>query len=231
MVVIKNTRSFFVVSGMILLIMFIALPAAAEMTAGCHCFKHRSYDPESRFIADDYILATSFNSLTANYFSISKKEIVMLKMKSSVQQNDLLLALKLGRDFGVDYKPLLHLLKQGLSWQNIISHSQAFPEDSRNELLVMIRAGAPVNDLGKKVTSFMIADFYAVPENEVEQVRSKGFNEKELALLYLLVRTKPVKAKDLLVKIKEKGQSWSEVAHNLDITPAMAGKLIASYGK
>jgi hypothetical protein len=142
-----------------------------------------------------------------------------------------LLALKLGRDFGVDYKPLLHLLKQGLSWQDIISHAQAFPEDSGNELLVMIRAGAPVNDLGQKVTSSMIADFYAVPENEVEQIRSKGFNEKELALLYLLVRTKPVKVEDLLVKIKEKGQSWSEVAHNLDITPAMAGKLIVNYGK
>ena len=231
MVVIKTPGKFLLIPILFLLASLTALPASAGMTAGCHCFKHRSYDPEARFAADDYILATSFNSLTANYFSISKKEIVMLKMKSGVRQNDLLLALKLGRDFGVDYKPLLHLLKQGLSWQDIISHAQAFLEDSGNELLVMIRAGAPVNDLGQKVTSSMIADFYAVPENEVEQIRSKGFNEKELALLYLLVRTKSVKVKDLLVKIKEKGQSWSEVAHNLDITPAMAGKLIASYGK
>ena len=229
MAVIKNTRSCFVVTGWLLLITFMVLPAAAEMTAGCHCFKHRTYDPEARFAADDYILATSFNSLTANYFSISKKEIVMLKMKSGVQQNDLLIALKLNHDFGADYQPLLKRCKQGGAWQQIISDAKIFPEDSKNELLLMIRAGAPVNDLEREVTNVMIADFYSVPENEVERIRSLGLNEKELALLFLLVRKTPVKAKDLLVKIKDEGRSWSEVAHYLNISPAMAGKLIANY--
>ena len=227
----KNTRRFFVIFGLLLLVTLTALPAAAEMAAGCHCFKHRSYDPEARFVADDYILATSFNSLVANYFSISKKEIVMLKMKSGVRQNDLLIALKLGHDFAVDFQPLLNLCKQGRSWQKIISHSQTFPEDSKNEFLLMIRAGAPVNDLGLKVGNSMIADFYDLPESEVERIRSLGLNEKELALLFLLTRKKPVKAEDLLAKVKDEGQSWSEVAHNLDITPALAGKLIADYGK
>ena len=155
----------------------------------------------------------------------------MLKMKGGVQQNDLLIALKLGHDFGADYKPFLNLCKQGRTWQNIISHSQAFPENSKNELLLMIRAGAPVNDLERKVTDSMIADFYSIPESEVKRIRSLGFNEKELALLFILERKKSVKAENLIGKIKDKGQSWSEVAHNLDITPAMAGKLIASYGK
>ena len=96
------------------------------MATGCHCFRQRSYDPEAKFVADDYILATSFNSLTANLFNIPKKE---------------------------------------------------------------------------------------------------------MALFFLLVRDTPMQSKDIVNQIAHEGRSWSEVAHNLGITPAMAGKLIASYGK
>ena len=227
----KTTTKFFVVFLLLLLATMMAEPAAAEMTAGCHCFKQRSYDPEARFVADDYILATSFNSLTANLFSISKKKIIMLKMRGGVHQNDLLIALKLGHDFSIDHQQLLNLRQKEYSWQQIISQSKTFSEIKDNTLLTMIKAGKPVNDLGQKVADSMIADFYNVPEKEIEKLRLLGFNEKEMALFFLLACYKQMKPEELVKRVKDEGQSWSEVAHKLDITPAMAGKLIANYGK
>ena len=44
----------------------------AESTINCHCFQDRSFDPGDKFAADDYILATSFNSLLAKSFDITK---------------------------------------------------------------------------------------------------------------------------------------------------------------
>ena len=46
------------------------LPVFAQSTINCHCFLDRSYDPADKFAADEYILATSFNSLLAKSFDI-----------------------------------------------------------------------------------------------------------------------------------------------------------------
>ncbi len=227
----KITAKFFVVSVLILFVTIMSLPAGAEMAAGCHCFRQRNYNPEARFIADDYILATSFNSLTANLFNIPKKQIIMLKMRGGVQQSDLLIALKLGHDFGIDHQQIINLRQKDYSWQKILSEFKKLSENKDNELLSMIKAGKPVNDLGQKVANSMIVDFYDVPVNEVEKLRLSGFSEKELALFFLLVRKKQVQPEDLIRQVKDDGQSWSEIAHKHDITPAMAGKLIANYGK
>ncbi len=227
----KTTTKFFILLLLLLLTTMMAVPAGAEIAAGCHCFRQRSYDPEAKFIADDYILATSFNSLTANIFNISKKQIVMLKMRGGVHQNDLLLSLRLSHDFGLDQQQLLNLRQKDYSWQKIISQSKPLSEIKDNILLTMIKSGKPVNDLGQEVANSMIADFYNAPKKEIEKLRLSGFNEKELALFFLLVRNKQVKPEDLVKQVKDEGQSWSEVAHKLDITPAMAGQLIANYGK
>jgi hypothetical protein len=80
------------------LLLFVLAPAHtsfAASTVNCHCFQDRSYDPGDKFAADDYILATSFNSLLAKSFDISKKQVVMLKMNEGVNQDDLLVGLKL----------------------------------------------------------------------------------------------------------------------------------------
>ena len=90
----------------------------------------------------------------------------------------------------------------------------------------MIKSGKPVNDLGQKVADTMIADFYDIPKKEMEKIRLLGFNEKEINLLFLLVRNKQVKPEEIVTLVKKEGLSWSEIAHNFAISPALAGKLI-----
>lgn len=211
-----------------LLLSMIGVESAnCEMVAGCHCFKQRSYDPEDRFAADDYILATSFNSLMANRFNIPKRQIIMLKMKGGIQQHDLLIALKISQDFGIDLEKIVGHHQQHHSWQTIDADFTTLAKDRDNEFLTMIRAGRPVVELGQTVADEMIADFYEMPLKTVASFRQKGLNEKEITLLFLLACKQRTQPEDILVQVKHHGQSWSETAHKFGISPAMAGQLIA----
>jgi len=76
----------------------------------------------------------------------------------------------------------------------------------------------------------LICDDYGIPKKNVEKSRNLGFDTKEITLLFLLVRTTRTKPDEIVNRVKNKKESWSEVAHSFDISPAMAGKLIEKYG-
>jgi len=43
------------------LTLFFAAPAArADMTAACHCFRDRTFNPAAPFSSDDYLLTNNF---------------------------------------------------------------------------------------------------------------------------------------------------------------------------
>ena len=76
------------------LLLFSLMPANKSIDESVfkfHCFTKRVYNPAERFAADDYILATSFNSLLARLAALPKRQIVMIKMNDGVAQDDLLL--------------------------------------------------------------------------------------------------------------------------------------------
>ena len=83
-----------ILSYLLVIVIFGLATAAnlpAESVTSCHCFKDRTYNPSKKFAADGYILATSFNSLLAEYFAISKRQIIQHKMQGGIDQDDLLL--------------------------------------------------------------------------------------------------------------------------------------------
>ncbi len=205
------------------------LPANAGTTTACHCFRQRSYDPEAKFAADDYLLATCFNSLTARSFNISKRQIIMLKMKGGFHQDDLLIALRLSRDFSLDLQELVSLRQQGYPWKDIVSKFKQLSGVSGNTLLDGIRTGKPTTELGQEVADAMVADFYGISKGKVKKLRDIGFDAKKTTLLFLLVHTARVKPDEIVNRVRHKGESWSEIAHDFDISPAMAGKLIENY--
>ena len=56
-----------------------------------------------------------------------------------------------------------------------------------------------------------------------------GLNEKEMALLFILVHAGGLKPEALVMQYKKQGRSWSEIAYNLGLEPDAAGKLILAY--
>jgi hypothetical protein len=216
----------------ITLLCFAGIPvrnSSAEPAINCHCFQDRTYNPANPAAADDYILATSFNSLLARSFDTSKGEIVMLKMKEGVGQDDLLVALKVARESGVDLQQLLGWRKEKRPWRTIIADLTGRRRVKEDLLLEAIAAGLPADEAGACVADELIAGFYKIQGAVIGSFRSEGLSEKEMALVLILAHAGNRQPEALVLLHNKEGKSWSTIAHDLGIEPAAAGKLILQY--
>lgn len=212
--------------------LFLVVPGrtiSAESTINCHCFQDRTYNPADPLAADDYILATSFNSFLARSFGVPKKEIVMLKMKEGVGQDELLIGLQIARTTGIDLRQLLDQRRQGLAWSAIID--DLIPDDAlkQNSHLEAINTGITVKEAGGGIADQRIGDFFGVEKATMQQLREYDLNEKEMTLVLILAHVGNWKPAVLVEQHHKEGRSWSAIAAGLGIEPATAGKLILRY--
>jgi hypothetical protein len=216
----------------IALILFLLGPSHnsfAESTINCHCFKERTFNPNDTFSTDDYILATSFNSLLAKSYDIPKRQVITLKMKEKVGHDDLLIGFKISKSTGVHLKQLLSFLERKKTWSKVLSEMDQQEMIMNDQLLEAIKSGLPVDEAGDRAGEELISEFYSVPAEKIGKLRKSGLNEKEMALLFILVHAKDQKLEVLVKQHNGQGKSWSEIAHNLGVEPAAAGKLILAY--
>ena len=179
----KSKISLFLIT-LIFFTLDTAFHAFAESTIQCHCFKERSYNPADRFVSDEFILATSFNSLLERSFDIPKRQIVMIKMNEGVAQGDLLIGLKVSKVTGIDVRKFFRLHKEDNTWAQIISDLQHQEKVKKNPLLEAIRSGITVEEAGGRIADEIIGEFYQVKPEEIEKLRKSGLNEKEINLVF-----------------------------------------------
>ena len=203
--------------------------AFAESTITCHCFLDRSYNEADRFASDDYILATSFNSLLSKSFVIPKRQVVMIKMNEGVAQDELLIGLRIAKITGIDIRKFLGLRRENNSWPQIIANLSQQEGIKQDGILEAIRTGLPIAEAGVRIADEMIAEFFQVPPAEIVKFRTSGLNEKEMALLFILAHVSEIQPEALVAQYKTQGRSWSEIAHNLGLEPEAAGKMILAY--
>jgi hypothetical protein len=209
-----------------------ATPAAdspAATAINCHCFKDRIYNPAARFAADEYILATSFNSLLSRSFAIPKSRVVMLKMKEGVRQDDLLIGLQISQTCGEDPQQLFTARRQGQPWSEIIRGLNRIPDVQKDQLLETMGADNPTDKAAAGVADKLLADFFQVPTAVITGYRESGLREQEIALLLILAHVGDRQPAALLELRNKGGKSWSEIADGLGVEPAAAGKLILQY--
>ena len=222
-----KTTLFFI--ALVLLLLGPSNNSFADSTIKCHCFKERVFNPIDTFSTDDYILATSFNSLLAKSYDIPKRQIVFLKMKEKVGHDDLLIGLKISKSTGVHLKPLLSLLERKKTWSRVLSEMDQQETIRKDKLLEAIKLGLSVDEAGDRAGDELVGEFYAIPAEKIGKLRKSGLNEKEMALLFILVHAKDQKLEVLVEQRNGQGKSWSEIAHNLGVEPPAAGKLILAY--
>jgi hypothetical protein len=203
--------------------------AFAENAVLCHCFLDRSYNPADKFASDDYILATSFNSLLAKSFAIPKRQIVMIKMNEGVAQDELLVGLKISKLTGIDIRKFLRLRYENKTWTEILSGLSQQDGIKKDLILEGVRSGMPVAEAGARVAAEMIAEFYQIPPEDIKKFRMSGLDAKEMSLLFILAHAGEKKPEVLVAQYKEQGRSWSEIAYSLGLEPDAVGQLILSY--
>ena len=201
----------------------------AESTIQCHCFKNRSYNEADRFAADEYILATSFNSLLARSFVLPKRQIIMFKMNEGVAQDDLLIGLKISKITGIAPQEFFRLRKEKNTWAEIISGLPLEKNIRNDPFLKALNSGMSVEQAGGTVAYEIIGEFYRITPEEIKKLGTSGLKEKEINLVYILAHAGEQRQEGLVKLYKEKGKSWSEIAFNLGIEPKLAGKLVQAY--
>lgn len=202
--------------------------ALAASTNGCHCFRDRAYDPARKFAADDYLLATSFNSLLARAYDLPKKQIVMLKMRGEVDQDELLIAMRAAKVTGADAMEMLKLRDGNYPWREILS-SPAIKGATDDPLLAAIRDGLSEVEAGRRAADLLLAGFFGVPLEAVGQLRASGLGEKEMALAFLLAHQNGSEPGSIVEQFQKEGRSWSEIAAGLNLDPAEAGRLMLNF--
>ncbi len=209
-----------------LLILTLLSPAAAGQTDNCHCFRDRSYDPAHRFVADDYLLTTSFNSLIAATLNVSKRQIVMMKMKGGVDPNELLIALYIADKAPAPLDALLSIRDNGGNWQDILNSPSLQQNTGTDPVFAKITAGTGDYDITSLITDAMISMYYHAKPELISTLRSEDFSNKELGLIFALNKQATTSVKEIVGMARQKKMSWSEIAHHFNLTPAGVGKTI-----
>lgn len=202
---------------------------APETAAGCHCFQERTFNPANKFAADEYILATTFNSLLSRSFDLPKRDIVLLKMQGGVGQNDLLIALHAANVGKTELKDLLSFRARSFSWQKILS--ELLPSDNfkNDSILRGLQSGNSETEAGHKIADHLLVQLFNPSEKILSTLRGANLSEKEITLLLILDQVKKLSPFEGAKQHSQEGKSWSEIAHQFGIEPAEAGKLIIDY--
>lgn len=220
----------------ILCILFIVASAskvsAMEMpitTTNCHCFQERVFDPQKKFVADQYLLTTSFNSFLAVNFAISKRRIVMLKMKGGIAPGDLLVGLYVAREGGVKLESVLAVLKNGGTMAQVLASDSLQWKGRSRGVLDKIKASLESEDGAVAVvTDQLLKEYFGISDRVIWALRAGGGSGREVVLVSLLARyaTPSTPAAAIMEMYRAGGKSWAEIADSFGLSPKATGRLL-----
>ncbi|MCK5683659.1 hypothetical protein KAJ27_06040 [bacterium] len=210
-----------------------SIVAAMEMppnsTSSCHCFKDRSFDPQRKSAADQYLLTTSFNSFIGANFHISKKKIVMMKMQGGVHPDDLLIGLFVAQAANVELNSLLAILDNGGTWKQMFSSESIKSIIDNNKSLAAVRTALDTEGKAVEVvTDELLKKFFKIRNSDITALRKEGASGREITLVYLLERygKRDIPSVDILKMHTRMNKSWGEIANFFGLTPKETGRLL-----
>jgi hypothetical protein len=198
---------------------------AMEQTDKCHCFRDRVFNPTKRFQADDYLLTTVGNSLTASHFSISKRRIVTMKMQGGTSNNDLLIGLYLGGIADSQVKRLL-AAKEESSWQEAVADDARLNTRQNDAIVSLLKKGETAEKIAGLIMQAMLQKRFDVSDETLLSLNQAGLSPRETALVLTLAEHVGIPPGKIAAQNRTNGLSWSEIAHNFGLAPAEVGKLI-----
>jgi len=200
--------------------------ATAGKTDRCHCFRHRDYDPSHKFAADDYLLTTSFNSLIASTLGVSKRDIVMMKMKRGVDPEGLLITLYIADKTGSQVDILLAIHDNGGTWREILDSPGLKEKFVMDPILEATRNGLEDGRIVSLIADTLIVSHYHSPKEEIITLHGDNFSSREINLIIALHNEKKVPVKAIAAMYHEQKMSWSEIADSMQLTPSAVGRSI-----
>jgi hypothetical protein len=216
---------------LLLLLLFVPVSWAMspEATNNCHCFKDRTFNPEKRFAADNYLLTTSFNSFIAVNFNLSKSQIVMMKMKGGIDPDTLLIALYVAKEGAVDLDNVLAIVEHGGSWEQVFSSASLQGSARAKEIFTEITATKGDNVAAAEiVTDQLLQSYFGMEKDEIISFHKEGATGRESVLVNILAghSSRESRPTDILTMHSRQQKSWGEIANYFGFTPKETGRLL-----
>ncbi len=204
--------------------------ALAKPATACHCFKDRSFVPAYPGKADPYLLATTQNSFLASVFGIDKKEIVRAKMEGA-SGNLLWIACFVAKIVGVNADTLMAERKTAGSWKVVLKKSKIDLSKSGSHFKKAIASDASDDVLASVIVDQMLIDRLGAKAQEVNKLRSKGANSKEVILSTFLSLRSRRAASDYYNSVTTGQSTWDAHLNSLGIKPKDVGLEISKMVK
>ncbi len=210
----------------LLALMLVPVSGWTSITSGCHCFRNRTFNPADRFSADDYLLTTTYNALIAVSFDISKRQIVMKKMKGGVNGDDLLIGLYVSANTSTPLDILLSIRDNGGSWQDILQAPNLKEKGAADAVLSAIRKGAKTEEITRMITDDMLCTEYSCSRQDLDYLQKYNLSDKETGLVFALNKQTGTSLEKIVEMYRQQKMSWSEIANHFNLSPAEVGKNI-----
>lgn len=192
----------------------LAIPAIT-----CHCFRHRTFDPQSPSAADPYFLATTQNSFFSAVFGVEKKQVVRAKMSGSSSAEMWISHYVASRD-GVSPDALEKARSEASSWKAVLA-SLYTPENQLGaEFEKALEGKATTEALASAaVDANLVARFGADPA-DLRRLRGAGATDAEAILAVFLSRESGRPAAGYRAEVAAGKKTWGSLLAKQGIEPS-----------
>jgi hypothetical protein len=194
----------------------LAAPAAAraESTAGCHCFRDRTFDPLRPSAADPYVLATARSSLLSAAFGPAKSVLVRKVMSGTAAEN-LWVAHWAAVRSGADAEALLAAREAKGRWRAALEGVSGLGRDLDAALA---RDPSDVELAGLAVDEVLVKRLGA-DRAAVAALRGAGASSEEAIVATLISIRISAPALPLLLQVKSGKATWGGVLRDCGLAP------------
>jgi hypothetical protein len=199
------------------------IPAAArpESTAGCHCFRDRTFEPARPGAADPYILATTRSSLLSASFGVSKAELVRAVMTGTAPE-DLWIAYWAAARAKSTASGLLDARARKGSWRAALAGAGTLGAGFDAALA---RDAAPAELAALAVDDVLTGRARASPA-AIRAIRAAGAGTEELVVATVLSAKLGAPVLPLVVEVKAGRTTWGKVLDDAGIEPGQLDALV-----
>ena len=167
--------------------------------------------------ADEYILATTRNSLLSAAFAVSKREIVQAEM-TGTSPDDLWIAHWAAARTGRDPQALLSQRRAGGSWRFALA--DADPRRLGAPFAEALARGAPDVGLASVAVDDVLVFRLGASPASVAALRRAGATSPETILASVAARRAGRSAEGLLREVRQGTSTWGSLLHELGVAPA-----------
>ena len=188
---------------LVIVLVFLSGTVWAQSAIECHCFRERSYTPQSAAAADPYFLATAQNSLLAAVYRQDKKQLVRAKMAGR-DAAQLWITHDLAARSGRQAADINQLFIKVQSWPAVIRELGLDPENLGAAYVARWQRPAELSAL---IVDRHLQQVMNLSAKAVEKARKMGMTSKELIVAALLSGD----PQEPYAKVKSGAASWSRL--------------------